>query len=214
MKILVADDDRNNRTILATLLAKWTHEVVVAKDGDEAWALFQKDAPGMAILDWMMPGLDGLTLCKKIREALQSQPFYILFLTGRTEMEDIVKGLSSGADDYLTKPFDVEELRARVNVGIRTLNLEWALKDRVKEFEEALVHVKQLQGLLPICSYCKRVCDDQKYWRPMEVYITEHSGAPFSQCVCPKCNEEILKPEMERMRLLEKENSSRNPERQ
>jgi sigma-B regulation protein RsbU (phosphoserine phosphatase) len=212
MKILVADDDRNNRNILATMLAKWSHEVVVAKDGDEAWALFQKEAPGMAILDWMMPGLDGLTLCKKIREALQSQPFYILFLTGMVEMEDIVKGLSTGADDYLTKPFDVEELRARVNVGIRTLHLESALKERVKELEEALAHVKQLQGLLPICSYCKRVCDDQKDWHQMEAYISEHSGAQFSHCVCPECHEEILKPEVERLKLLKKANPSQSPE--
>jgi phosphoserine phosphatase RsbU/P len=155
MKILVADDDRNNRNILATMLAKWSHEVVLAKDGDEAWALFQKEAPGMAILDWMMPGLDGLTLCKKIRESLQSQPFYILFLTGMTEMADIVKGLSAGADDYLTKPFDMEELRVRVNVGLRTLHLELVLKERVKELEEALAHVKRLQGLLPSAANCK-----------------------------------------------------------
>ena len=100
---------------------------------------------------------------------------------------DLVTGLNAGADDYVTKPFDPEELRARVQVGVRILTLQKNLAERVEELQAALSNVKQLRGLLPICSYCKRIRGDDQYWQQLEGYIAEHSDAQFSHGICPTC---------------------------
>src|SRR5438105_4818844 len=111
-------------------------------------------------------------------------------------------GLGAGADDYIVKPFEREELRARVQVGFRMLALQAALADRVRELEEALTRVKQLQGLLPICSYCKKVRDDRNYWQQVETYIEGHSDAQFTHGICPECREKYVEPELERLRRI------------
>jgi DNA-binding response OmpR family regulator len=118
-------------------------------------------------------------------------------LTTKSDKEDVVVGLDAGADDYVTKPFDREELRARVQVGLRVVQLQHALADRVNELEEALSRVKQLQGLLPICSFCKRVRNDQNYWQQVESYVTQHSEAKFSHSICPDCFEQYVKKEFD-----------------
>ncbi len=160
MKILIAEDDMVSRRVLEVTLQKWGYEVVITSDGNEAWAVMQgKDAPSLIILDWMMPGLDGVELCRKARQLPNLASFYIILLTAKGSKQDIVEGLDAGADDYLTKPFDREELRARVRVGARVVELQEGLTDRLQELEEALTLVKQLQGILPICSYCKNIRD-------------------------------------------------------
>jgi DNA-binding response OmpR family regulator len=111
----------------------------------------------------------------------------------------VVAGLQAGGDDYVTKPFDREELHARVKVGLRILQLQMNLADRVRELEEALASVKQLQGLLPICSYCKKIRDDQNYWQQVEGYISEHSGAVFSHGICPECYDKFVRPELKKL---------------
>jgi DNA-binding response OmpR family regulator len=113
--------------------------------------------------------------------------------------EDIVAGLAAGADDYITKPFDIQELRARVQVGLRIVELQESLSVRIKELEDALAQVKQLRGLLPICSYCKKIRDDQNYWQKVESYLSQHSEARVSHSVCPECYEQIVKPELEKL---------------
>ncbi len=169
----------------------------MASDGIEAWRLIQgEDVPELAILDWMMPGMDGLEICRKVREASRAQPTYLILLTARDSKDDIVEGLEGGADDYVRKPFDREELRARVGVGVRVVELQRSLAARVRELEEALGRVKQLQGLLPICSYCKKIRDDGNYWRQVESYITDHSEAQFSHGICPDCYEKFVKGEL------------------
>ena len=105
---------------------------------------------------------------------------YLIFVTAKARTQDIVTGLGAGADDYIVKPFEREELHARVQVGFRMLELQAALAERVRELEDALTRVKQLQGLLPICSYCKKVRDDQNYWQQVETYIEGHSDAQFT----------------------------------
>jgi phosphoserine phosphatase RsbU/P len=201
MKVLIAEDDTVSRRLLETTLMRWGYEVVVASDGVEAWEALQgDDAPSLAILDWMMPGMDGLEVCRRIRKMPSSTPPYLILLTAKGGREDLVTGLEAGANDYVTKPFNREELRARVQVGVRMVELQQSLADRVKALEEALARVKQLQGLLPICSYCKKIRDDQNYWQQVESYIAEHSQAQFSHSICPDCYEKLVKPELDQLR--------------
>lgn len=197
MKILVAEDDTVTRTILVSTLSKLGFDVITANDGNAAWAVLQdlkgKDAPGLVLLDWMMPGLDGIELCRKLRTTPGFELIYIILLTSRTEKEDLAMGLTAGANDYITKPFDSGELKARLRVGERMVKLQTALADRVRELEEALAHVRSLQGLLPICSYCKMVRNEDNYWEQVERYITTRSDLELTHSVCPTCAEKVMK---------------------
>jgi diguanylate cyclase (GGDEF)-like protein len=137
MKILIAEDDVTSRLVLAGVLKKWGHEVVATVNGTEAWEAMQRpDAPTLAILDWMMPGLDGVEVCRRIRSLQSDQPPYLIVLTSRGDKADIVAGLEAGADDYLAKPFDPGELRARVDVGQRMIELQ----AKLLEARDALAH--------------------------------------------------------------------------
>jgi CheY-like chemotaxis protein len=199
MKILIAEDDRVSRRALEANLLRWGHEVVVACDGAEAWRVLQAEgAPPLAILDWMMPEMDGPEVCRRVRGRPGAELVYLILLTAKAGKTDIVAGLESGANDYITKPFDRDELRARLNTGIRVVELQQALAARVAEVGQALSRVQQLQGLLPICCYCKRIRDDHNYWQQVEAYISAHSQAQFSHAICPQCLEAVVKPELER----------------
>jgi len=194
MKILIAEDDPISRRILEATLVKWGYDVSVTLDGEQAWNVLQrKDAPSLAILDIMMPGIDGLEICRRVRQSPSSSPPYIILLTAMSDKEDVVKGIQAGANDYLSKPFHREELRVRVGVGVQMLLLQKTLAEQVKELEEALAQVKQLQGILPICSYCKQVRDDQNYWQKVEDYISDHTDVQFSHGICPNCYERVIR---------------------
>ena len=205
MRILVADDDRMSRRLLEASLHKWGHEVLEAADGIATWeALQQEDAPGLAIVDWMMPGLDGVEVCRRARMLSPARPLYIILLTARTGPQDIVQALDAGADDYVTKPFEAAELRARVDVGVRVVQLQRELAGRIAELEEALARVDELHGILPICSYCKRIRSDTDSWHQIEAYVAAHSAARFSHGVCPECVEKFLRPQIEEWRQKQK----------
>ncbi len=194
MRILIAEDDSVSRRVLEATLDKFGYEVVVAADGAEAWSELQRaDAPTLAILDWMMPEIDGVELCRRIRSLSTTTPPYLILLTARNEKGDVVAGLDAGANDYLTKPFDRAELRARVQVGAHVLELQRNLAARVLELEGALSQVKQLQGLLPICSYCKKIRDEKDYWQGVDSYLSEHSEVEFSHGICPACFERVTR---------------------
>ena len=181
MRALIADDDRMTATILERALQRWGIEVTVTHDGCEAWErLREEPAPSLAIVDWMMPGLDGPELCRRIRRDEARSHLYVMLLTSRDSRADLVAGLDAGADDYLIKPFDPEELRARVHVGLRVLSLQDRLSEQVAELQAALAKVRQLAGLLPICSYCKRIRNDNNYWEQVDSYIAHHSDTLFS----------------------------------
>lgn len=199
MKILIAEDDEVSRRMLQVFLLRWGYEVVIARDGEEAWRVLESaDAPKLAIMDWMMPVLDGVEICRRVRLAPRASPAYLILLTARGDNQDIVRGLDAGADDYVTKPFNQDEMRARLNVGVRVVELQTNLADRVIELERALAGVNQLQGLLPICSYCKKIRDDKNYWQQVEGYISAHSEAQFSHGICPDCYEKIVQPELQK----------------
>lgn len=192
-RILIAEDEPVSRRLLERSLEQWGYSPVVCVNGAEAWATLQQpDAPRVAVLDWMMPDMDGLEVCRAVRAAdFPIQP-YLILLTARASREDVICGLQAGADDYLTKPVDRGELEVRLQVAARVVSLQARLAERVVELETALRKVRQLQGLLPICSYCKRIRDDQNYWSQVETYLAEHSEVQFSHGICPNCLERAL----------------------
>jgi sigma-B regulation protein RsbU (phosphoserine phosphatase) len=195
LRVLIADDDPTSCHILEAVLRKWGYKPVVARDGLEAWNVFKSDyPPHLAILDWMMPGMDGLEICRKVRSLTNLSPPYLILLTALGDKEDIVTGLDAGANDYLTKPFDPNELRARVRVGERVLELQHSLAARVLELQDTLDHVKTLQGLLPICMHCHKIRNDADAWQALEEYIVEHSGAQLSHGLCPECRAKYYPP--------------------
>jgi phosphoserine phosphatase RsbU/P len=188
VRVVIAEDDRVTGEILARTLQRWDYESTLVRDGTEAWERLRAAAePTLAILDWMMPGMDGPDVCRRVRAELPLANMYLLLVTARESRGDVVAGLDAGADDYIIKPFDPEELRARVAVGARVLGLQQKLAERVTELQAALSNVKQLRGLLPICSYCKRIRGDDQYWQQVEGYIAQHSDAQFSHGICPTC---------------------------
>ena len=186
MRILIAEDDPVTARILEQLSRTWGYETMMVKDGPASLEeLQQSGGPQLALLDWMMPGLDGPEVCRRVREAGGTS--YLILITAKDNRSDIVAGLDAGADDYLVKPFDPGELRARIKAGIRILDLQARLAAHVAELEEALGNVRRLSGLLPICCYCKAIRDDSDYWHRVEEYVTEHADVRFSHGICPKC---------------------------
>mgnify|MGYP000369887611 CR=1 FL=1 len=139
--------------------------------------------------------MDGIEVIRRIRAQATPLPFYIIILTGKGEKGDIITGLEAGADDYLSKPFDAGELKARLRVGRRMLDIQKKPAARITELSQALQHIKVLQGILPICSYCKKIRDDKGYWSQVEIYISQHSQADFSHGICPDCKKKYF-PEL------------------
>jgi diguanylate cyclase (GGDEF)-like protein len=165
MRVLIADDDDVVLTVLEGLLEHLGHEAVVARDGTQAWDLIQReDAPSLAILDWMMPGMDGVEICRRLRQDAKRPYQYLIMLTAKDEMEDLVESMESGADDYLRKPFDERELRARLHAGERILALQDELRARAT-FDE-------LTGLLNRATIFERL--------QRELTLAARTGAPVS----------------------------------
>lgn len=200
MRVLIAEDDPVFRRMLEATLSQWGYDPIVTTTGLQAWeVLCQEHPPRLAMLDWVMPGMDGVDICRRMRETPAMQLTYVILVTSRDATQDIVAGLEAGANDYITKPYDRAELQARLGVGVRVVDLQQSLADRVKELQEALAEVRQLQGILPICSYCKKVRSDQKYWERVEDYISAHSEVAFSHAICPECWETVVQPQIQEM---------------
>ncbi len=192
MRILIAEDDFTSRRILSAVLSKHGHDVVETADGAAAWEILTgPDAPRLAILDWVMPEMDGVEVCRRLHAMQSDQPTYVIMLTSRNEREDLIEGFDAGANDYLSKPYDQSELRARVAVGCRMVELQAQLAAKIDELQEALDSVKTLQGILPICMHCKSIRDDEGYWQRVESYVETHSAALFSHGLCPDCLREF-----------------------
>jgi DNA-binding response OmpR family regulator len=192
MKILIAEDDMVSRVVLSECLRKMGHDVIAAENGKTAWEAFLAQHTPMLISDWMMPELDGLELCRRIRAESRPNYTYIILLTALSGKAHYLEGMQAGADDFVVKPFDLDELQARLRVGERILSLQQ--------------EVRQLRGLLPICSYCKRIRDDRNNWTQIEEYVTQHSEALFSHSLCPECYERELKPQLDNLQGNESKN--------
>lgn len=198
LRILVADDEPVSRTVVGAMVKKAGYEVSFASDGVQAWhQLASPQPPSIALLDWEMPGLAGPEVVERIRARGEPAPTYVILLTSRDSSADIVAGLKAGANDYVTKPANEDELIARVNVGARVVELQTALAERVRSLEEALANVKALQTLLPMCAYCKSIRNDQNYWEKVETYFHQHSGVSFTHSYCPNCYDRFIKPELD-----------------
>jgi DNA-binding response OmpR family regulator len=190
MRILIAEDDAGLRHALFIHLSAWGYEPVLCADGVEARAMLRSGhPPPLALLDRNMPGFGGLELCREIRALPTLAPMYVVILTGDTAREDIMAGLDCGADEYMGKPVDWELLHVRLQIGARIVSLQQSLAQRVLELQSALDTVKVLHGLLPMCSYCRRIRDDNDYWQQLESYVRTHTDAQFSHGVCPSCFE-------------------------
>ena len=201
MKILVAEDDPASRAILVKQLERFGHATVLVSDGEEAWAAFLAHPElECVITDWEMPKTSGPDLCRRIRSG-EGRPWaYVLLLTSKEAKAELVEGLLAGADEFMTKPFDGEVLRARLHTAERVLELEHRLQARVRELEAALAEVKTLRGLLPICMYCKKIREGADAWQAIEQYVSNRSDAQFSHGVCPHCYEKIVQPQLDALR--------------
>jgi len=193
MRVLIAEDDAPSRRILQALLTRWGYEVISAADGSEAWRLLcQPDHPHLVVLDWMMPGMEGPEIARRLRLRGPEKPYYTIIMTARNSGDSASSALDTGADDFIGKPFDHDELRARVAVGFRMNGLQKRLLVTIQNLQQSLDRVKQLEGIIPICMYCKKIRDDDDSWNQLEQYITNHSEAQFTHGVCPKCSAEQI----------------------
>ncbi len=186
MKILIADDDNASRLLLSAHLKSLRHEVLTAADGAEAWERYLAELPQIVITDWLMPGIDGLEICRMIRSERRKKYTYVMLLTSLSGKGSFLEGMRAGADDFITKPFDTDALAARITVAERIIGMEQ--------------EIAQLQSLLPICSYCKRLRDEDGVWRPMEEYISRRLDASLSHGVCPDCYADKVDPQIQKLR--------------
>lgn len=192
MRILVAEDNATTQRLLEALLQRMGHIVTVANDGVAAWNMLEHqgpDTPRLAILDWEMPRMQGPDLCKRARSAnLPVQP-YLILVTSRDSRDDLLAGLKSGADDYLTKPFDHAELAARVQVGVRIVEMQEALLKKSGELEEAQRQLAEVRKLLPLCAGCKKLREERAYWNEVDLYLVRQTGKREGLWRCPACAE-------------------------
>ncbi len=198
MRILVVEDDRLTNKMLKQYLGDLGFDVTSALDGLQGWDILCKEDIHFVITDWMMPHMNGLELIKKICEKKEGVYTYIILLTAKKDTKEIVEGISCGADDYIVKPFDKDELAVRVRAGQRIAELQEELLKAnreqnilIGELQKALSEIRQLNGLLPICATCKKIRDDKGYWNQIELYIEKHSEAEFSHSICPDCAKKL-----------------------
>jgi len=192
VKILIAEDEFTTRMLVQVSLENWGYRVESVADGHEAWSILkQKTSPQIAILDWEMPELDGIDVCRRVKEMELENPPYIILLTARDQKKDIVQGFDAGADDYMTKPFNDNELRARVRVAERLVRTQRSLLESVTELKEVLNQLEMTQGELEVCQSCYKVhSHSNSNWRSMQEIIQHNGDLRISHAVCPKCSQE------------------------
>jgi DNA-binding response OmpR family regulator len=186
MNILIAEDDIVSRKFLVKHLNALHHSLMIAKDGQEAWETYSAHHFNVVITDWMMPKINGLELARMIRTNHRERYTYIIFLTVLHGKENFMEAMKAGADDFISKPFDLDQLFARLNVAERIIGMQ-------KELHS-------LQELLPICSYCKKIRDEKEEWIPVDSYISKRTASTFSHGICPECYTEHIAPSLSLMK--------------
>ncbi len=187
IKILVAEDDLFSRKLLTATLTQFGYEWEACEDGEQACEVFGSGEFRIVISDWLMPRMDGLSLCRKIREEYDDDYTYFILLTANVQGKDSYRqAMDAGIDDFLTKPLDRDQIWMRLRVAERILKYTH--------------QITELESMLPICSYCKKVRDDNNYWQQVESYLTERTGTTFSHSVCPSCYEKVVMPQLNELR--------------
>lgn len=172
--VLIAEDDPISARILQATLSKFGYQPVVARNGIEAWERFDREPVRLIVSDWMMPRLDGLALCEKVRaRAHTSYTYFILLTANQTSASNYEMASAAGVDDFMTKPLDREAIRMRLRVAERILGYT--------------AQIRQLQEMIPICTYCRKVRNEHDYWDMVESYIQKETGSRFSHGACPEC---------------------------
>lgn len=187
VRILTVEDDPVAGRILRQALNHLGHECVEAADGEQALAFLEREPFRVIVSDWTMPRIDGLELCRRVRARTDAEYAYFILLTGHHASEGNQReAADAGVDDFLTKPLDIGGLWHRLRVAERILRYT--------------TQVRQLEQMLPICSYCKKIRDDQNYWQQIEGYISARTGSDFSHSVCPDCYQRVVIPEIRQMK--------------
>lgn len=198
MKILAVEDDAVSRAVLRQALRKLGHEVIEEADGKAAWKRLQAEPVRVIVSDWVMPEADGLDLCRKIRAKVGGEYVYFILLTSSDATEANQRmAADAGVDDFLTKPLNLNELWMRLRVAERVLRYT--------------TQVRQLEEMMPICSYCKKIRDDHNYWQQIEGYINERTGSEFSHSICPDCYQRVIIPQLEAMKAGPATTTASNP---
>jgi|GEM_PF-698689 len=203
-KILVVDDVKMNIQLLGSILVKEGYALSYATNGLKALEMTGKECFDIILLDVMMPEIDGFTVCRHLKQDPVTRDIPVLFLTAKSEKDDIVRGFQEGAVDYLTKPFNAAEMLARVKTHLALRKAQLEIVERNTELEEknrqleqllednrkSLLEIRILRGILPICGHCKKIRNDEGYWIQLESYIRDHSEAEFTHGVCAECAKE------------------------
>lgn len=190
-RVLVVDDEMVNTELVKSALSE-SYDILTAMNGHDAINLLKQYEPDLILLDVMMPEISGYYACKIIKSDAAYADIPIIFLTALDTEEGTIQGLEVGGIDYITKPVNLKLLKLRVRNHLALKEQRDLLKQKNEELEAALARVKQLEGIIPICSYCKKIRDDQQTWQQLEAYISNHSEALFSHGICPRCAEEQM----------------------
>ena len=190
--VVIVDDIQENVRILHHALKDQPYSFAIAYSGTELLRILENHPVTLILLDVMLPDIDGFALAKKILSDNRFKEIPIIFLTARAEQEDRIRGFEAGGVDYVSKPFDSREILERVKTHV---NLRLALEEQKRlnrELQAALDRVKKLEGIIPICSSCKKIRSDEGYWTQVERYISEHTGVMFSHSLCPDCASKLF----------------------
>ena len=187
MKVLAIEDDNVSMAILRRALERLGHTVIAARDGEEGWSAWLREKTRVVVCDWQMPKLDGLRLCRRFRaQEGRDYVYFILLTAAGATAQNRRAAAEAGVDDFLTKPIDMSRLWMRLRVAERILKFT--------------TQVHRLEEMMPMCSYCKKIRDDQNYWQQIESYINERTGTEISHSVCPECYQRVVVPELARLR--------------
>jgi DNA-binding response OmpR family regulator len=188
VKILIAEDEYTTRLMVQVCLENWGYSIESVEDGKKAWDIInQKNPPQIAVLDWEMPGISGIDLCRKIKSLDRSSPIHVILLTARDSKNDISQGFEAGADDYITKPFNDDELGARIRVAERIVTIQSSLNSSLEELREALDMVQSFEEPVAVCSKCQKIGAFDGSWRTPEKLLEYPVDPRFIQLDCPSC---------------------------
>ncbi len=199
--ILIVDDTLDNLRLLSKILLDSGYKVRAVSNGTKALATIKKEPPDLILLDIMMPEMNGLEVCGRLKSKKITDHIPVIFLSALHDVKDKINAFKAGGVDYISKPFQVEEVLVRINTHLTICELQnqlelknnqlheqnKQLKRRQAELQQTLENIKTLQGLIPICANCNKVRDDNGFWEQVESYISKHSEAIFSHCICPDC---------------------------